>query len=407
MPYSPVPPIFGGALRTYHMLKILSRYHDVTVLTYGNRAVERGLRKHFGSRLSSIHTVQPPLIWKSRRLLQFYSLSTRRSFNNVATHTKRMQLKIDQLLAENGFDVVQTEFAHMGCFRLSTDAMKILDCHNVEYDCFRRIWLNTHTMLREYHYYLEYRKFYREEIEACRKQDAIFVTSMQDEALLERDVPRIPKFVVPNGVDTSHSKPSSEGEESWSLVFTGSMGYVPNHDGILYFLDDIFPLIQREIPDVKLYVVGDRPPEKLLKRASNNVIITGYVEDVRPYVWRARVSVIPLRVGGGTRLKLLEALAMRKAVVTTSIGREGIEVADGESVLIRDDPQAFAKAVIELFREPKLREKLTQNGYDLVRARYDWSVIGEQVEEIYRSLISNKLRQKASLRLQKMVIAEP
>jgi glycosyltransferase involved in cell wall biosynthesis len=406
MPYSPVPPIFGGALRTYYMLKSLSRHHDVTVLTYGDDAVERELKTHFGPWLSSIHTVQLPLAWKSRRLLQFYSLWTRHSFNYVAAHTRRMQLKIDEILAEDGFDIVQVEFAHMGGFQLPTDAIKILDCHNVEYDCFRRIWLNTHTMLRRYHYYLEYKKFYREEIQACRKQDAIFVTSVQDKALLERDVPGVRKFVVPNGVDTSYSKPSSEGEESWSLVFTGSMGYVPNYDGMIYFLDQIFPIIQNEIPNAKLYIVGDRPPQKLLKRATNNVIITGYVEDVRPYVWRAKVFVVPLRMGGGTRLKVLEALAMQKAIVTTSIGCEGIEVTDEESALIRDEPQAFAEAVIELLRNPIRRNRLTQNGYDLVRARYDWTVIGEQVEEVYRS-IGNKPGAERPPRSRKAVIAKP
>jgi glycosyltransferase involved in cell wall biosynthesis len=167
------------------------------------------------------------------------------------------------------------------------------------------------------------------------------------------------------------------------------MGYVPNNDGILYFLDEIFPLIQRKIPEAKVYIVGNLPTKKLLKRASDRVVITGYVQDVRRYVSRASVYVVPLRMGGGTRLKVVEAMAMKKPIVTTSIGCEGIRVANGESALIADEPRLFAEEVVELLRNASLRRRLVQNGYELMRSHYEWSVIGRQMEQIYQSIVAS------------------
>jgi glycosyltransferase involved in cell wall biosynthesis len=246
---------------------------------------------------------------------------------------------------------------------------------------------NTLSPIRKFYYNQQYIKIRREEIDTCRKHDAIFVTSAMDKACFDRDIPSVPKYIIPNGVDTGYFQPFTSPPEPHSLVFTGMMAYVPNYDGMLYFLDNIFPLIQREVPDVKIYIVGSRPPRKLMNRASENIVITGFVEDVRPYVSRASVYVVPLRMGGGTRLKVLEAMAMKKPIVTTSIGCEGIDVGHNESVLIADDPQDFAEQVIQLFRTSALTHTLVRNGYDLVRTRYDWGIIGNQVDAAYQSLI--------------------
>lgn len=393
MPYVPVPPIFGGALRIYHLLKHMVQRHEVTVVAYGSPDDHRRMVEYFDSQLHAIHTVPPPWIARHRRLGQLYTLGTSHSFfySQLAGQGEAMQRQLDRLLVEHDFDIVQAEFAPMGYFQLHTDAVRILDAHNVEYDNFRRMWLNTRSLIRKLHYYREYKKFVREEIEVCRKHDAIFVTSARDKEILDADVPSTPKFVVPNGVEVSYFKPSTVSPEPHSLVFTGMMAYVPNYDGILYFLDEIFPLIRQEVPDVKIYVVGNRPPKELLKRASERVVITGYVEDVRPFVWRASVYVVPLRMGSGTRLKVLEAMSMKKPIVTTSIGCEGIDVQHGESALIADTPPTFADAVVELLRHAELRHTLIRNGYDLVCSHYEWSVIGKHVEALYQTLVQREV----------------
>ena len=168
------------------------------------------------------------------------------------------------------------------------------------------------------------------------------------------------------------------------------MSYVPNYDGMLYFLDSIFPLILQQSPQTKIYIVGSNPPKKLLRRATHNIIITGFVEDVRPYVYRSSVYVVPLRMGGGTRLKVLEAMAMKKPIVTTSIGCEGIEIVNGSSAIIADELQAFADSVVQLQKDSALRQKLITNGYETMRTHYDWNVIGEQVESLYQMFYSKQ-----------------
>jgi polysaccharide biosynthesis protein PslH len=160
------------------------------------------------------------------------------------------------------------------------------------------------------------------------------------------------------------------------------MKYVPNYDGILYFLDEIFPFILKKIPDAKIYIVGNGPPVALQRRASENIIVTGFVEDVRPYVWRSKAYVVPLRMGGGTRLKVVEAMAMRKPIVTTSIGCEGIEVKSGEHVFIADQPEEFARSVIAILNDSVSHLPVADRGYQLARSRYDWKSIGGLMEAV-------------------------
>lgn len=388
MPYSPVPPTFGGALRIYHLLAQMIKRHNVTIAAYGTQKDYQLLTQHFGKLVREIHLIPPhPWTQHHRRIGQSYALLTKQSFFHLITYTLDMQQLINRLLQWNDYDVVQSEFAVMGAFQYETDAVKILDAHNVEYDNFRRIGATTSSLLRRMYYHREYKTFFAEEIKACKKSDAIFVTSPRDKAILDNDVPDIPKYVIPNGVDTEYFSPKETAVEPFSLVFTGMMGYVPNYDGMLYFLDEIFPLILKQIPETKIYIVGSQPPKKLLQRASHNIIITGYVDDVRPYIRQSCVYVVPLRMGGGTRLKIAEAMAVSKPIVSTSIGCEGIDVQDGESLMIRDEPVSFAQAVVELLRDKQKRERLAARGYEIARTYYDWSLIGQKMEECYKKIL--------------------
>lgn len=389
MPYCPVPPTFGGALRIYHLLKNLAEYHEVTVATYGTEHDRKAMIESFGGKLRAIHMIPSQWTTHYRRIGQLYALCTNHSFFHLLVNRTEMQRLIDRVLAEEEFDIVQTEFPMMGAFRLDTDAVRVLDAHNVEYENFRRMWLHTRSPLRKAHYYREYKKLYDEEIAACKKQDAMFVTSQQDREIFDTVVPSIPKFIIPNGVDTSYFHPFNAPPEEHSLVFTGMMAYTPNYDGMVHFLDAIFPLILKQVPDAKIYIVGSRPPRELLRRVSSNVIVTGYVEDVRLFVARSSVYVVPLRMGSGTRLKVLEAMAMKKPIVTTSIGCEGIDVVHGENVFIEDEPTLFAKRVVQLFRDASLRQRLVERGYEFVRSQYEWSLITQTIEQVYTALVEH------------------
>lgn len=387
MPYSPVPPNFGGALRVYNLIRQMTKHHEVTVVTFGNSETKAELCSHFDSNLKNVHVLKLPFYRKLKRFKQLISVFNNNSYSFIRTYHQEMQKLLDDILANNTFDIVQTEFPHMASYKINSDAIKILDAHNVEYSILKYQWQHTSSPIRKFFYQKEFQKIYREEIAACKRQDVLLVTSANDKNTFDSHIPEIPKNVIPNGVDSSYFVPSTEKPEGHRLVFTGAMSYIPNSDGIIYFLDNIFPLITKAIPDTKLYVVGDMPPQKLRQRASDNVIITGYTYDVRPFVWKSSVYIVPLRMGSGTRLKVLEALAMKKPVVTTSIGCEGIDVQNNESAIIADEPQAFADAVIKLLKDQNQHNNLIENGYELMKQQYDWNVIGEKLNNVYSSLI--------------------
>lgn len=384
-PQVPTPPTSGGNLRVFHILKHLCRYHDVTVTGF----FENGDMEYFIKAFPEVHGKMHFVHRKThsfRRLRQLAAYMSNHSYWYNWPKSKELTNTIQSLLDENPFDIMLAEFSSMGHFEFRTDATRILDAHNVEYDNFRRMSQVKWSKAREKFYRHEYEKSYQEEIDAFKRQDALFVTSERDKQLIAKDAPQVPQFVIPNGVDTAFFQKGSTPEEPYSIVFTGAMKYMPNTDGMIYFLDNIFPYIKKNIPQAKIYIVGSKPPPILKGYQSDSVIITGFVDDVRPYIDRASVFVVPLQMGSGTRLKVLEALSMRKPVVSTSIGCEGIEVRDDEHLLIRDQPQAFAEAVIELLGNRHKKERLIQSGYELVKNTYDWQVIGDSIEQSFAIL---------------------
>lgn len=388
MPFSPVPPDFGGALRVFHLVRQVAKRHQVTVLTYGTAEDAGRIRAELG--VADVHVVPPTWAAANRRLGQLWSTFTPHSFFQLSVASQAFQAALDRCLAETQFDVVQTEFSHLGPFELNTRALKVLDTHNVEYDNFRRMFETTAWGLKKLHYLLEYRKMKGDELAWLRAHDVVLTTSERDKQLFAKDV-AVPLEVVPNGVDSAYFAPQpGTAIEPWSMVFTGMMAYVPNHDGISWFLDEVMPRIVEKQPLAKLYVVGKSPPPHITGRASERVVVTGTVPDVRPYVNRASLYVVPLRMGGGTRLKIAESLAAGKPMITTRVGCEGIDVADGEHCLMADEPQAFADAVLSLWASPQRGEALAKAGQALVTKHYDWNVIGDRLEAIYQSSLVRK-----------------
>lgn len=385
--YVPIPLNSGGKLRVYYVMKALTKHHDVTVVSYGTSAERDLLHEHFDIPLEKIHIIPSHFARRHRRLMQVLALGTRHSFYHYDLNSPQLEATVASVLASNRFDVIQTEFPLIGASHCETDAVKILDAHNVEYEIFKRISETDRSVLRGWYNRREYKKVRKEELAILGCQDALLVTSARDRDLIAEDLPHIRQHVIPNGVDVGYFKASEVTPEPHTLVFTGTMAYQPNSVGMLFFLDEVFPSILREIPDAKIYIVGNKPPPELMNRASDNVIVTGLVDDVRPYMDRASVVVVPLLAGSGTRLKILEALSMRKPVVTTTIGGEGIELVHGESAMIADDPEDFAQNVVQLLRNQDLQTKLCDAGYRLVSDRYDWSIIGEQIQNVYESLV--------------------
>jgi len=398
IPYSPVPAVFGGALRVYHLLRWMTRHHDVHVLAYGGPEEPARIEADLGHPASRTEMVPVPRWIEDRwkRFGQLYALARNTSFTEIASRNRAMQRAIDRCLERTSFDMIQIAYPVMGYFTFRSDAVRVLDAANVEYDIHRRVAERTASPVRRWWASYEYRKLFPQEVAICREQDGILVTSERDRDLLERDVPGVPKFIIANGVDTAYFDLPEGSTDPLAIVFTGAMNYFPNADGVTYFITEVLPLIRSVIPGVTFYVVGNAPPESVVRLASENVVVTGRVEDVRPYVARAAAYVVPLRIGGGTRLKVLEALAMRRPLVTTSIGCEGIDVADGETVLVADDAQSFAEATLRLLKDEALRRSMARRGRELVRETYDWTVIGGKIEAAYDQICRRAVQERVT-----------
>jgi glycosyltransferase involved in cell wall biosynthesis len=307
--------------------------------------------------------------------------------------------QLQQVLSERHFDVVEFEGIEMVPY-LSTllDHVQkathpprlVFDDHNAEYLLQRRFFEMDIRRLRRWpgavYSFVQWQKLKRYEAWACRHVDVAAAVSQRDAAALRRIVPGLQVTVVPNGVDLKGyaSFTASKGELApQSLVFTGKMDYRANVDAAMWFALRVFPLVQKSIPEARFYVVGQRPHPRLDRlREEPGVVITGRVPDTRPYIGGATVYVIPLLSGGGTRFKVLEAMALRCPIVSTSMGCDGFPVTSGQQVILADEPEAFAHEVVGLLRSPARRDALTQVASDFV-ARYDWSAIVPRLEATY------------------------
>ena len=224
----------------------------------------------------------------------------------------------------------------------------------------------------------------------CRLADRVVAVSEADAEALRALVPGLRVDIVPNGVDTEFYNvqiPMTKSQLAiglWSLVFTGKMDFRPNVDAVIWFCEEVLPLVRREVPGVRFYIVGRSPHRRVLRLAKDPAVtVTGYVDDVRPYIAAASVYVVPLRVGGGTRLKVLEALACGKAIVSTSLGCEGLGLTPGRELLVADTPLEFARRVVELLRSPGRREELGRAARRSAEERYDWRLIVPKLERVY------------------------
>lgn len=299
-----------------------------------------------------------------------------------------MQGAIDGLMREGDLDIIQVESSQMMCFDFGKGAAVVLDEHNVEYDLLRQVAHLERFSARRLFGYVDAAKARRDEIRAWSSVDGCVATSVGDEAVIRRACPGVCTAVVPNGVDTEQLRPGVTPVDPDSLVFVGSMNYRPNADAVLWFVDHVLPLVRRVRRSVVLTVVGYDPPASLESYAASGVVVAGAVPDVRPFLERAAVVLAPLRAGGGTRLKVLEGLSMGKAVVSTTLGAEGIDVVPGEHLLIADDPEEMAGDILELIHDSALRARIGHAGRALVVEKYGWGTAVARLEAFHADVIA-------------------
>src|SRR6478609_2491054 len=337
-PFLPSPPRFGGQRRLDGLMRSLAKNHEVSVISFTATDEFKEMSLEATRAYCKDVEIFPDLEFvdrRSKRLLQARSLLSLHSFEHLLVARRREFLARLQQLTDSGrFDVVQVEFVQMAALKFQLPAARrfrtVLDEHNIEFDIVKRTANAEVSPARRLYSSVDWRKLKREEVDAWRWFDGVSVTSDRDGAILSELSPQTQVSVVPNGVDIELFRPSPRDPESDSLLFFGAMNYYPNQDGLSYFVEQIFPLILAKRPGTKLRVVGPAP-DSVKRLQSANIEVTGFVDAVEPYIDAASAVIVPLRLGGGTRLKIVEAMSKAKAIVSTRVGAEGIDVVDGES----------------------------------------------------------------------------
>lgn len=291
-----------------------------------------------------------------------------------------MRQRVDDLL-KGGFDIIIVDFLFAAANVTSMRGVpRVFFAHNVEHVIWKRLRDIEHRWWRRILLTIEFMKMRKVETRTCAEARLTVAVSTTDRDHLAAASSTAPIFAVPTGVDTDYFKPRGK-EAPNRLVFSGSMDWYPNEDAILYFIEEILPLVAAQVPDVSLTVVGRNPSAKLRTMAERvGVTVTGTVDDVRPHVAEASLYIVPLRIGGGTRLKIFEALAMGKATVSTTVGAEGLDVVPGIHLLLADGPAMFSGAIVALLRDPERRRSLGCEGRRLVEERYSWPTVTRTFE---------------------------
>jgi sugar transferase (PEP-CTERM/EpsH1 system associated) len=378
----------GGKLRTWHLMRHLARRNHITCISFADPAAPAAHRAGMSEVCAELVTIDRPESTKEG--LRFYASVARHLFDRVpyavAQYRSRAYRRaVRTALARNTFDRIVCDFL-VPAVNLPTrlPCPAVLFTHNVEAEIWRRHAETEKHRLRKRLYETQWRRMLRFEGKTVARFDRVLAVSEVDRDTLQRlygDRLEAPVSVVPTGVDTDYFAPAANEPQAKRVVFTGSMDWLPNADAVQFFCREILPIVREAEPDVMFTIVGRSPTPAVRRLAEDRgVEVTGRVEDVRPYLARSSVYVVPLRIGGGTRLKIFEAMAAGRAVVSTSIGAEGLPVEHGRHLLIADDPGAFARSVIALLRNADSRASLAREARALVTERYDWSAAALHLE---------------------------
>jgi len=377
-PYLPYPPDTGGKIRSYHLLRALTQRFVVDLYTV-----------HYRREPSKIHI--EALEEHCRRVTLFHLKKRSRTRDRVRRtlaslprsvdhfHTAHSLEQARQHLHGEQYDLVIADEIHMTPYaELAPELARIVCRQKVDHVHYREIARARPWGPEKVLAFIEAAQLHQYERDRMPFYQACVACSEQDAALIRSDAPDIPVVVIPNGTDLAAFIPSERPESKVpTLLYVGSMDYYPNIDAVQFFFEEMHGLIRREAPDARVQIVGHAPtPEIQQLGRLPSVEVTGTVPDVRPYYEQAAVFLVPLRLGGGTRLKIIEAMAMGLPVVSTTVGAEGLDVHPGEDILIADDAASFARSVLKLLSDADLSNSIAEGGRLLAR-RYDWRELAE------------------------------
>ena len=387
----------GGKIRTYQMLKELKKNHHITYLTLDDGTAEAdALAK---SDEYADETIVIPHRTAEKFSTKFYlelgsNLVSRLPYFMQKYVSKAMLEETAKQINQNDFDIVVCDFL-MPAVNMPENITipTVLFQHNVEAMIWRRHFEVQKNPAKKAYLKNQWKKSFVYERDTCRKFDFVVAVSREDAETMtgEYGVENISD--VATGVDTEFFAPDETVvKDEFNIVFTGSMDWLPNEDGIRWFTEEIYPIIKRKIPQISLTVVGRSPFPSLieLSEKDSSIIITGRVPDVRPFMNKAAVYVVPLRIGGGTRLKVYEAMAMELPMVSTTIGAEGLPVCDGKEIVLRDTAAKFAEAVVHLLTDKEAAKKIGLEAAKTVREKFGWEKVADDFAEICGRVIETQ-----------------
>jgi sugar transferase (PEP-CTERM/EpsH1 system associated) len=390
----------GGKIRSYQMLKHINREHDVTYLSFvSSKDAPESLQQasEYCRRLELANRDEP-----QKNSFSFYAdlalnLGSKLPYAIQKYRSTEMRRAIERELSAGNHDVVVCDFLvpaiNLGRDR---DCPAVLFQHNVESMIWRRHYEVQTNGIKKAFFRSQWQKMHCYERAVCQTFDAVIAVSQNDREQMRDEFGLSQVYDVPTGVDTEFFRPLGEAREPFELVFTGSMDWMPNEDAMAYFIEQIMPRISGWNPQASLTIVGRNPGRRLqaLAESNNQIKITGRVEDVRPYIDKASAYIVPIRVGGGTRLKIYEAMAMGKPVISTTIGAEGLPVRDGRELLIADQPEEFAQAVIRVLDDRRFAAKLGAQARSLVCERFGWEHAAQAFMQVCEKVARKKTANK-------------
>lgn len=405
IPYPFFPPTSGGALRCFYILREMSRQHEMTVLTV--QRIEDFTKQSEVSFPSNIEVIN---LFQKKKFKSFanrissrggdavnYRFLKQSLFSDTNSFLLQVYPTLKDVLKQRSFDIVYYENLEVLSLlqpivkRRSPQSIHLYDAHNCDSDLWMKQAINEKKKVL-----LKYaRKALASERVLYKTVDAFFCCSKEDNTMLSvLNKNRIKGVVIPNGVNTA-SRPFDVNEEKYlnhELIFCGSLDYFPNIEGLQWFYKEVFPLVRASLPSVCLTVTGNLTELQKYNFLKNDlsVNLVGKVDTVVPYYKKAAVSIVPLKTGSGTRLKILEAMSMGNPVVSTTIGAEGIEFIKGKHMLIADSPAEFAFHILSLFNDSKKFNLIRKEAFELTKLKYDWQEIGVEINKNTNILLANK-----------------
>jgi len=387
-------PILGGAsLRNYNLLRRIASVNEVWLAAFAMNAEQTESVSHFQEFCAGVEVEMPgpqSALSNIPGLVSYFLRGTPPELRFLDSNP--LKRKISKLVSKIKFDVIHIDQVHMGLYLKTIPDNQhprtIWGLHDYDFNKFRQIIELEPKKARKFRLWLNNQLIYYWEPRHAEKFGNIITVSTLDKQLLLSKNPKLKIEVIPNGVDTHALLPIAEDNESQVLLFVGNMAYLPCSDGVIHFYEHIFPLIKKVIPSVELWVVGKDPPDQIRELKNKGVLVTGRVDDVKPYYEKSKVCIVPLRAGSGTRLKILEAMALGRPVVSTSIGCEGLDITNGKELMVADTPELFAKKTIELLTDLTLRKQITDQAREFVVKNHEWNMVAQKLIDVYEQVAS-------------------